>query len=143
MASGLPVIGLDAEGTRDLVTDQKTGYLLPQPPCDWSTACQRSSPHFRQLATHYAQLLTKACGSHSDREEMGRRASTEGIKGYTWWDAMEVCSLPVCFCLLLTSSDVWMDIESLSVSLVLGAWSSKHSEHRTRTLYRPRQRFRE
>jgi hypothetical protein len=99
MASGLPVIGLDAEGTRDLVTNEKTGYLLPQPPCDWSTACQRSSPHFRQLATHYAQLLAKACGSHGEREEMGRRASTEGIKGYTWWDAMEVCPLPVRFCL--------------------------------------------
>jgi glycosyltransferase involved in cell wall biosynthesis len=93
MASGLPVIGLDAEGTRDLVTNNKMGYLLPQPPCDWSTACQRSSPHFRQLAAQYAQLLTKACVSHGDREEMGRKASTEGIKGYTWWDAMEVCSL--------------------------------------------------
>ena len=98
MASGLPVIGLDAEGTRDLVTNEKTGYLLPQPPCDWSTACQRSSPHFRQLATHYAQLLTKACGSHGAREEMGRRASTEGIKGYTWWDAMEVCPLSGVLC---------------------------------------------
>jgi hypothetical protein len=93
MASGLPVVGLDAEGTRDLVTDTKTGYLLPQPPCDWSTACQRSSPHFRQLASHYGSLLTKACEKHGDREEMGLRASTDGIEGYTWWDAMEVCSV--------------------------------------------------
>jgi hypothetical protein len=141
MASGLPVIGLDAEGTRDLVTDDKTGYLVPQPPCDWSTACQRSSPHFRQLATHYAQLLTKACGSHGEREEMGTKASTEGIKGYTWWDAMEVCFLPVySYTGLLTCSDVWMGIESPWVYLVPGAWNFKPKEPRILSQYRPRQR---
>jgi glycosyltransferase involved in cell wall biosynthesis len=95
MASGLPVVGLDAEGTRDLVSHNEMGLLLPQPPCDWSTACQRPSPHFRQLATEYATLLARVCTSHSEREAMGRKASTDGIKGYTWWDAMEVSHGPV------------------------------------------------
>lgn len=31
LASGLPVVGLDADGTRDLVTDGGTGLLLPMP----------------------------------------------------------------------------------------------------------------
>lgn len=89
MASGLPVVGLDAEGTRDLVTHAQTGLLLPQPPCDWSTACQRSSSHFRSLAQEYAGLLSRSCTDHHEREAMSRSASTEGVKGYTWWDAME------------------------------------------------------
>lgn len=90
MASGLPVVGLDAEGTRDLVSHSSTGLLLDQPNCEWSTACQRSSPHFQPLVQRYAVLLTRACTDHAEREGMGRRACTEGIKGYTWWDAMEV-----------------------------------------------------
>lgn len=30
LASGLPVVGLDAPGTRDLVVNAKTGLLLPK-----------------------------------------------------------------------------------------------------------------
>lgn len=90
MASGLPVVGLDAEGTRDLVTHGQTGLLLDQPDLEWSTACQRASPQSQSLARQYATLLTRACTDHAEREKMGHRACTQGIKGYTWWDAMEV-----------------------------------------------------
>lgn len=31
LASGLPVVGLDAEGTRDLITDGRNGLLLSRP----------------------------------------------------------------------------------------------------------------
>lgn len=94
MASGLPVVGLDAEGTRDLVTHSQTGLLLPHPPCDWSTACQRSSSNFKSLSIDYASLLSRSCTDHQERESMSRLASTEGVKGYTWWDAMEVRHIP-------------------------------------------------
>jgi hypothetical protein len=42
------------------------------------------------LATEYATLLSRAVTLHEERDEMGRKACTDGIKGYTWWDAMEV-----------------------------------------------------
>ena len=105
LASGLPVIGLDAEGTRDLVTHEQTGLLLPLPAelsvavsggknthkNAWPAVCRdQSNPLFISCAERYAALLSRATCNHAEREVMGARASTEGIEGYTWWDAMEV-----------------------------------------------------
>ncbi|WVF70640.1 hypothetical protein IAT40_005433 [Kwoniella sp. CBS 6097] len=101
LASGLPVVGLDAEGTRDLVSHESTGLLLSlptpaqnqlqQPEPTWAEACNPSSKYFDGLARQYAELLMKSVRDTRLRKEMGTRASTEGIKGYTWWDAMEAC----------------------------------------------------
>ncbi|OCF32827.1 hypothetical protein I316_05463 [Kwoniella heveanensis BCC8398] len=105
LASGLPVVGLDAEGTRDLVSHEATGLLLSHPASDldrhgnrkeqpglhWPDACNPSSKYFDGLARQYADLLMRLCQDVQLRRTMGKRASTEGIKGYTWWDAMEAC----------------------------------------------------
>lgn len=100
-----PVVGLDAEGTRDLVTHQSTGLLLSPPHAHssdyskkgptsilWPKACNTSSPYFQTLAKEYAKLLAEVVLDHQKRKEMGQRGSTEGIAGRTWWDAMEVRS---------------------------------------------------
>ncbi|KAL1408885.1 hypothetical protein Q8F55_005699 [Vanrija albida] len=101
LASGLPVIGLDAEGTRDLVQHGETGLLLPLPSQavvkqnlsrTWPTICRNTShPLFSACADSYAALLAQAATQHTLRAAMGTRACTEGIKGFTWWDAMERC----------------------------------------------------
>ncbi|ODN78047.1 hypothetical protein L202_05129 [Cryptococcus amylolentus CBS 6039] len=100
LASGIPVVGLDAEGTRDLVQHSSTGFLLPlnpspaaptAQPLTWPTASNPSSPHFNHLAEEYAKLLLEAATDHGKRREMGRVGSTRGIEGRTWWDAMESC----------------------------------------------------
>lgn len=92
LASGLPVVGLDAEGTRDLVKDGQTGLLLPQPGVKWPTVCRNTShPLFNSCVEGYAGLLARAATKHDERAVMGERACTEGIRGFTWWDAMEAC----------------------------------------------------
>ncbi|ORX37435.1 hypothetical protein BD324DRAFT_449992 [Kockovaella imperatae] len=94
MASGLPVIGLDAEGTRDLVSHNSTGLLLRLPPgaSNWPEALKSTqSSSFGASARSYADLLAEIVKDHAKRVEMGERASTKGIEGYTWWDAMEKC----------------------------------------------------
>ncbi|KIR59176.1 hypothetical protein I314_05162 [Cryptococcus bacillisporus CA1873] len=104
LASGLPVVGLDAEGTRDLVTHRTTGLLLSPPhshspghskqestSIPWPKACSTSSPHFQTVSKEYAKLLAEVVLDHQKRKEMGQRGSTEGITGRTWWDAMEKC----------------------------------------------------
>ncbi|WVW82623.1 hypothetical protein I302_104634 [Kwoniella bestiolae CBS 10118] len=101
LASGLPVIGLDAEGTRDLVSHNRTGLLLSLPSSTslkekdkeitWPQACKSDSVHFQDLSLRYAELISRLVMDGKHRKEMGRRGSTEGIKGYTWWDAMEAC----------------------------------------------------
>ncbi|ORY20791.1 hypothetical protein BCR39DRAFT_554814 [Naematelia encephala] len=93
LASGLPIIGLDAEGTRDLVQHQQTGFLLPLPTTtsSWSIACQPSSSHFKLASQGYAQLLARAVMNREERHMMGLKASTDGVRGFTWWDAMESC----------------------------------------------------
>jgi len=88
---------LDADGTRDLVKHQSTGFLLPLPriassSASWATVCRsQDTPLFADLADGYAQLLARACSQHIERRHMGKTASTSGIVGYTWWDAMERC----------------------------------------------------
>ncbi|EJU04876.1 UDP-Glycosyltransferase/glycogen phosphorylase [Dacryopinax primogenitus] len=103
LASGLPVVGLDAEGTRDLVVHERTGLLLPmptqspslvsgepQPAPEWRTLLTPpTSVAFTQSVTTYASLLKQLVTSPRKREEMARRASTEGVRGRTWPDAME------------------------------------------------------
>lgn len=93
LASGLPVIGLDAEGTRDLVSHGETGLLLSPPGGkSWPSICRNtSSPAFDSCIEGYAALLTRATTKHSERAAMGQKACTEGIRGFTWWDAMEAC----------------------------------------------------
>lgn len=103
LASGLPVIGLDAEGTRDLVQHASTGLLLPLPPVaaantkvnpsrTWPTICRDvSHPLFSVCVDGYAQLLARATTNHTERAAMGHKACTDGIQGFTWWDAMERC----------------------------------------------------
>lgn len=88
------MVGLDAEGTRDLVQDAQTGLLLRLPPnaSSWPTTLKNpSAPLFDQCALEYAKLLAQSVTDHSLRTSMGQTASTEGIKGFTWWDAMESC----------------------------------------------------
>nr|WVH01979.1 lycosyl transferases group 1 protein [Naematelia aurantialba] len=93
LASGLPVVGLDAEGTRDLVKMGETGLLLSLPAAapSWPTACRPGSPYFELTARGYAGLLARAVLDHNGRREMSVKAATEGVKGFTWWDAMERC----------------------------------------------------
>ncbi|KLT45009.1 UDP-Glycosyltransferase/glycogen phosphorylase [Cutaneotrichosporon oleaginosum] len=108
LASGLPVVGLDAEGTRDLVAHRHTGLLLPLPPQGaaaprqgdtsappsraWPAICRdTATPLFDTCVEGYAALLAEACTLHTQREAMAHRACTQGIVGYTWWDAMERC----------------------------------------------------
>lgn len=103
LASGLPVIGLDADGTRDLVKREKTGLLLDFPQrnsprilprissSDWPMVCKYpKSDAFASLADDYAKLIARLMKDEGLRVRMGRTACTEGIEGYTWWDAMEV-----------------------------------------------------
>lgn len=100
LASGLPVVGLDAEGTRDLVKHEQTGFLLPLPTVidskrnpsrTWPMICKdHTTPLFLECAEEYAKLLARSTTKDDERRKMGATGSTEGIKGYTWWDAMEV-----------------------------------------------------
>jgi glycosyltransferase involved in cell wall biosynthesis len=103
LASGLPVVGLDAEGTRDLVVHERTGLLLPMPkPAknlisdepqaapDWRTLLTSpTSVAFTESTTVYASLLKQLITDPRKRADMSRRAVTEGTKGRTWHDAME------------------------------------------------------
>ncbi|WVQ82465.1 hypothetical protein IAT38_004594 [Cryptococcus sp. DSM 104549] len=97
LSSGLPVVGLDAEGTRDLVSHASTGLLLSLPSSNtnpaptWATVCQPESPYFPALAEGYAAHLARVVQDAELRKAMGKKGSTDGIEGYTWWDAMEKC----------------------------------------------------
>lgn len=99
LASGLPVVGLDAEGTRDLVAHGHTGLLLPLPQGDvqekdlkggWAAACKNLDGDARLVQT-YASLLASVLRDGEMRRRMSSNAATDGIRGFTWWDAMEAC----------------------------------------------------
>lgn len=103
LASGLPVVGLDAEGTRDLVAHGHTGLLLPMPmgPGEqakgkadlkggWASACKNLDADSRLVQT-YASLLASVLRDGEMRRRMSANAATDGIRGFTWWDAMEAC----------------------------------------------------
>lgn len=85
LASGLPVVGLDAEGTRDLVSTS-TGALLPLPQGarDWPMALKSTrSTFFLKASRDYAELLAGLIGDQPRRKAMGEKAS-RGTKGRTW-----------------------------------------------------------
>ena len=48
------------------------------------------SPVTISAARAYAALLHRAVTHHEARATMGKLAAVEGVRGYTWWDAMEV-----------------------------------------------------
>jgi glycosyltransferase involved in cell wall biosynthesis len=75
MASGLPVVGLDSDGVRDLVTDGLTGFLDRQ-----------RKTEDEQVAS-YRALLTSMTRNHMDRYIMGRAAHVEAQRR-SWSEAM-------------------------------------------------------
>ncbi|GAN11001.1 glycosyl transferase group 1 [Mucor ambiguus] len=77
MASGLPVVGLKAEGVKDLVRDQTSGLLLD------TTHMSR-----RKQIENYGRLLTTLVDDAEMRADMGQKA-IELSSAYTWWGAME------------------------------------------------------
>lgn len=77
MASGLPVVGLLAEGVKDLVQDKKSGFLLD------TTGMSRP----KQIK-EYGILLTKLIEDLKLRKDMGQKG-IELSNSYTWWGAME------------------------------------------------------
>ena len=87
----MPVVGLDAEGTRDLVNDGRTGYLLSKPAgLEWKIALSDSSSHMFETATEdFSILLRNVVFDRKTQGIMRRRAIDEGAEGHTWFDAME------------------------------------------------------
>ncbi|CAM0138031.1 unnamed protein product [Umbelopsis sp. WA50703] len=77
MASGLPVVGLNAEGVCDLVTHEKTGLLLDVG--DMSREEQIEG---------YQHNLERLIDNVALRQVMGRDAIASSRK-YTWYEAME------------------------------------------------------
>lgn len=83
---------MDAEGTRDLVTDRSTGLLLPLPKghSTWPSALHNhDTPTYTQAARDYANLLAQVCRDQAFRLDMGRKG-IESTRGMSWWEAMEV-----------------------------------------------------
>lgn len=77
MASGLPVVGLLAEGVQDLVIHEKTGLLLNT----------ENLPRNDQVEK-YRHLLTLLVYDNEKRSQL-RMNSLEKCKEYTWFGAME------------------------------------------------------
>jgi hypothetical protein len=90
LACGLPVVGLDASGTRDLVVDSRTGLLLrTQNPSEWNVIfADSSSTTFQQIALEFSLLLGKLVFDRHLRTSMSRRAVEEGVVGRAWGQAM-------------------------------------------------------
>lgn len=76
MASGLPVVGLQAEGVRDIVTDGETGYLL-----DTEKLTEQ------EQTAAYQQLLERLVERYEIRREMGM-AAQRAASLRTWDKAM-------------------------------------------------------
>jgi hypothetical protein len=94
LASGLPVVGLDAPGTRDLVVDERTGLLLYKPDPDgiteWNSILSDfSSAAFEQTAVDYSYLLGRLVFDRSLRMSMSKRAVEEGAAVRSWSHAMD------------------------------------------------------
>ncbi|GAA5904190.1 hypothetical protein JCM6882_003972 [Rhodosporidiobolus microsporus] len=114
-ASGLPVIGLKAEGVSDLVEHRKTGLLLDlnelvrlrpadsSTPPPYSTATSPESaiptdphslfalgtPSFASAVTLYRNILLESVSDHDLRRQMGSAAHLAASKR-SWWGAMEM-----------------------------------------------------
>lgn len=78
MASGLPVIGLEAEGVKDLVQHQKTGLLL----------LKHDNEKLEEKVIQYRCLLEQLVTQKEIRIRMSR-ASIVAAKKYTWFEAMD------------------------------------------------------
>lgn len=77
MASGLPVVGLHAEGVRDLVQQQHTGFLLKTGTLDE-----------QQQIAGYCEYLTRVVLDTELRMSMQQNAQAEA-RTHTWYAAME------------------------------------------------------
>ncbi|KAG8700553.1 hypothetical protein FRC09_005890 [Ceratobasidium sp. 395] len=95
LASGLPVVGLDADGTRDLVQHERTGLLLQYGPNrldaaegGWQQQFDPRSPRRQVLAHQYAALLRRLVTNTTLRRVMAGRASTSAPVSKSWDDAM-------------------------------------------------------
>jgi glycosyltransferase involved in cell wall biosynthesis len=77
MASGLPVVGLEAEGVVDLVTHEKTGLLL-----------NTNGLNFDQQVVQYRHLLNRLILEKDTRLNMSKESMIKAKK-YTWFEAME------------------------------------------------------
>jgi hypothetical protein len=91
LASGLPVVGLDASGTRDLVVDGRTGLLLRNDSSsEWNNIfADSSSTAFERAAVDFSHLLGKLVFDQHVRVSMSRRAVEEGTIGRSWGQAMD------------------------------------------------------
>ncbi|KAG8712987.1 hypothetical protein FRC08_013829 [Ceratobasidium sp. 394] len=95
LASGLPVVGLDADGTRDLVQHERTGLLLQYGPNrldmagdGWQRQFDPGAHRFQILAHQYAALLRRLVANPTFRRVMAERASVSAPVGKSWDDAM-------------------------------------------------------
>ncbi|KEP50203.1 group 1 family glycosyltransferase [Rhizoctonia solani 123E] len=96
LASGLPIVGLDADGTRDLVQHERTGLLLQyRPNClnssliQWNEHFLPGADRYQTLSRQYAALLHRLVCNMTLRSVMGERASSSTPVGRLWGDAME------------------------------------------------------
>jgi hypothetical protein len=93
LASGLPVVGLDAEGTRDLVTHNQTGLLLSKPRgyelLEWHHIFAEAPDLYLESMREYAELLKKLVLVGEVRKEMGKNAVEGCVSGHGWEDSME------------------------------------------------------
>ncbi|KAF8734089.1 serine carboxypeptidase, partial [Rhizoctonia solani] len=110
LASGLPVVGLDADGTRDLVQHERTGLLLQHRPnhldsslTNWSDQFYPGTKRFQVLSRQYAALLHRLVCNATLRSVMGGCASASTPVGRSWSAAME-CMVE-CYREAIVSSD--------------------------------------
>src|SRR5258707_14279449 len=92
LASGTPVIGLDAEGTRDLVIHECTGFLLSPPTSSgpWNAVFRdEKSLIYNEAVLQYTKMLKSLVISPVALAGMKNRVLEEGTQGRTWHDAME------------------------------------------------------
>jgi glycosyltransferase involved in cell wall biosynthesis len=109
LASGLPVVGLYAEGTSDLVTHGRTGLLLDVAAAtrrpgkaaeagaapalipsvaEFAAVMTPTRPGFETCARAYSALFERLVLDRTLRATMGQRAQA-GVRAHTWFCAMD------------------------------------------------------